>query len=246
MTAIASSVSSSRSQRLVVAVQAPGVAPRRASAAADVGDPVDSSNSGATALPARWHNRACSSSPPNPARSTAYPGWKRCCSGTNSAGGAFIAAMTTVTSRLAAAATSRPSLQRLDALLQRVEEQREVDHRPDRVQPELELGDHAEVAAAAAQRPEQVRVLVLGRPQDRPSAVTTSAETRLSIASPCRWPSQPMPPPRVSPPTPVWLTCPRWWPARVPGWPRPCRRAARRPPPAPGEPPGRPSPTASG
>ena len=30
---------------------------------------------------------------------------------------------------------------------------------PDRVQPELELGDHAEVAAAAAQRPEQLRVL---------------------------------------------------------------------------------------
>jgi hypothetical protein len=33
------------------------------------------------------------------------------------------------------------------------------------VQPELELGDHAEVAAAAAQRPEQVRVLLRAGPQ---------------------------------------------------------------------------------
>src|SRR5262245_40634421 len=32
--------------------------------------------------------------------------------------------------------------------------------RPDRMQPELELGDDAEVAAAAAQRPEQLRVAV--------------------------------------------------------------------------------------
>jgi hypothetical protein len=33
------------------------------------------------------------------------------------------------------------------------------------VEAELERGDHAEVAAAASQRPEQVRVLVRGRPQ---------------------------------------------------------------------------------
>src|SRR3546814_4138277 len=36
---------------------------------------------------------------------------------------------------------------------------------PDGVQAELERGDHAEVAAAAPQRPKQVGVLVLGRPQ---------------------------------------------------------------------------------
>ena len=35
----------------------------------------------------------------------------------------------------------------------------------DRVQPVLEFGDHAEVAAAAAQRPEQVRVLLGAGPQ---------------------------------------------------------------------------------
>src|SRR3546814_7241005 len=36
---------------------------------------------------------------------------------------------------------------------------------PDGVQAELERGDHAEVAAAAPQRPKQVGVLVLGLPQ---------------------------------------------------------------------------------
>ena len=39
-------------------------------------------------------------------------------------------------------------------------------------------------------------------------AVTTSAEVMLSIDRPCLRDSQPMPPPRVSPPTPVWLTVP--------------------------------------
>jgi hypothetical protein len=36
---------------------------------------------------------------------------------------------------------------------------------PDGVKVELERGDHAEVTAAASQRPEQIGVLVLGRPQ---------------------------------------------------------------------------------
>jgi hypothetical protein len=39
------------------------------------------------------------------------------------------------------------------------------DGRPDGVEAELERGDHAEVAATASQRPEQVGMLVLGRPQ---------------------------------------------------------------------------------
>src|SRR3546814_9175264 len=39
---------------------------------------------------------------------------------------------------------------------------------PDGVQAELERGDHAEVAAAAPQRPKQVGVLVLARPQQLP------------------------------------------------------------------------------
>jgi hypothetical protein len=41
-----------------------------------------------------------------------------------------------------------------------------------------------------------------------PSAVTTSASTRLSTVSPCLRMSQPMPPPRLRPPTPVWPTMP--------------------------------------
>ena len=41
-----------------------------------------------------------------------------------------------------------------------------------------------------------------------PSAVTTSAASRLSTVSPCLRMSQPMPPPKVTPPTPVWLTMP--------------------------------------
>jgi len=42
----------------------------------------------------------------------------------------------------------------------------------------------------------------------RPSAVTTSAERRLSELNPARLVSQPMPPPSVSPPMPVWLIKP--------------------------------------
>ena len=41
-----------------------------------------------------------------------------------------------------------------------------------------------------------------------PSAVTTSASRRLSTVSPCLRMSQPMPPPRLRPPTPVWPTMP--------------------------------------
>src|SRR5262249_10512737 len=39
------------------------------------------------------------------------------------------------------------------------------DGGPDGVEAELERGDHAEVAAAASQRPEQIGVRILGRPQ---------------------------------------------------------------------------------
>ena len=61
-----------------------------------------------------------------------------------------------------------------------------------------------------------------------PSAVTTRHERRLSRASPCLRMSQPIPPPSVRPPIPVWLTTPpvtaspnSWvarstWPCRQP------------------------------
>src|SRR3954447_22351120 len=48
--------------------------------------------------------------------------------------------------------------QHVAALVEGPEQHREVHHRADRVQRELELGDNAEVAATAAQRPEQVGV----------------------------------------------------------------------------------------
>lgn len=58
--------------------------------------------------------------------------------------------------------------ERLPALVLGPEQQRELDHRPDLVQLELEVGDDTEVSAAAADRPEEIGVLVLGGPQDAP------------------------------------------------------------------------------
>ena len=69
---------------------------------------------------------------------------------------------------------------------------------------ERELGDDAEVAAAAAQRPEQLGVLVGARGHlaaRRPARLRPRAGCRSSGRSPrVRWP---IPPPSVSPPTPV-------------------------------------------
>jgi hypothetical protein len=58
--------------------------------------------------------------------------------------------------------------QRLGTALDLPEEQAELHHRSDLVQAELELGDHAEVAAAAAERPEQIRVLGCRSARDPP------------------------------------------------------------------------------
>ena len=78
----------------------------------------------------------------------------------------------------------------------------------DRVSVELERGHDAEVAAAAAQRPEQLGVLVLARMDplagrrdelDRGEGVAGQAVARSS---------QPEPPPSVSPATPVLETRP--------------------------------------
>ena len=65
--------------------------------------------------------------------------------------------------------------------------------RTERVQLEVERGDDAEVAAATAQTPEQVGVLVGRRRPPRPSAVTTSASIRLSHVKPNLRSSQPLP-----------------------------------------------------
>ena len=52
------------------------------------------------------------------------------------------------------------------------------------MQPELEPGGDAEVAAAAADGPEQVRVLLLAGVDELAVGVTTSAASRLSMVSP--------------------------------------------------------------
>ena len=64
-----------------------------------------------------------------------------------------------------------------------------------------------------------------------PAAVTTWAERRLSHDSPYWLVSQPNPPPRVSPPTPVWLTVPAGT-ARPCAWVAASSWASVAPPPA--------------
>ena len=65
-----------------------------------------------------------------------------------------------------------------------LEEHRAAVDRLDRMQPELERRDDAEVPATTAKRPEEIGVLVRARHDCAPSAVTTSAEIRLSHESP--------------------------------------------------------------
>ena len=98
--------------------------------------------------------------------------------------------------------------QHLGRVLERVVDRAGQHGRADRVQPVLERRDDAEVAAAAAQAPEQLgRSCSLAETRS-PSAVTTSAASRLSTVAPCLRISQPMPPPSVSPAMPVWVTMP--------------------------------------
>ena len=153
-------------------------------------------------------------------------GAKWCSTGTNGAGGAaaprsradVAASPPRRRARPAAPSPHRPARP----------QHRELHDRTDVVQPELELGHDAEVAATAAQRPEQVRVLgrlarTRARRRARPrSTEVVDREPRFRL-------SQPMPPPSVSPPTPVWLTVPPGPRARAPGWrrrPRPSGRPA--------------------
>ena len=75
---------------------------------------------------------------------------------------------------------------------------------PDRMQPELEPRDHAEVAAAALERPEEVGVLGGARAHDAdPSRSRPRPLSRLSTVMPYLRLSQPKPPPSVSPAIPV-------------------------------------------
>ncbi len=73
----------------------------------------------------------------------------------------------------------------------------------DGVELELERGDHREVAAPSAQRPEEIGVLVGAGRQQLTVGGDDIGASRLSTARPCLRMSQPMPPPRVRPATPV-------------------------------------------
>ena len=101
-------------------------------------------------------------------------------------------------------------------LFPRVHEAPGQHDRADAVGTKLERGDDAEVAAAAAKRPEQIRVLVGARTHRRAVGEhDLGGQQRVDRSSPWWRMSQPIPPPSVSPPTPVWET----WPA---GTARPC------------------------
>ena len=80
-------------------------------------------------------------------------------SGITGSGGAVVRLTSAVTSSDAPGAQSRNARRRSRVGVGRVEDRPGVDDRADRVQLELELRDDAEVAAAAAQPPEQVGVL---------------------------------------------------------------------------------------
>ena len=83
------------------------------------------------------------------------------------------------------------------------------DRRADRMQPKFERRHDAEVAAAAAQRPEELRVLALARAHELARTRSRARPPiRLSQARPHERSSQPEPPPSVSPATPVVETRP--------------------------------------
>ena len=86
--------------------------------------------------------------------------WPCHSSGTKGAGGAWRRISHTASSRGASAGDRPVGAEDLVGPLERPGDQPAVDGRADLVQAEREPGDDAEVAAAAAERPEQVGVLV--------------------------------------------------------------------------------------
>src|SRR6266511_1706191 len=98
--------------------------------------------------------------------------------------------------------------QDLGGVLGRPEHRSGHDGGADRVQREPERADDAEVPASASQGPEQVGVIIGRRPDDLALGGDHLGLYEVSTVSPCLRMSQPMPPPRLTPPTPVWLTMP--------------------------------------
>ena len=108
--------------------------------------------------------------PPRPGRPTcraiATAGWPCRCSGTSSSAGAVMKAHASESSSGASFITSRNVREDLVGARRRRRAPAAADLGPERVQRQLERGDDAEAAAAAAQRPEQLGVLVLGGAHD--------------------------------------------------------------------------------
>ena len=112
-----------------------------------------------------WTIRSPSATDPVQHDTRATKGSPTRSSGTNGSGGAIWKAGKPPYSRGASAMKSRKCASRAGPS-DELEEHRPAVDVADRVQPEGELGDDAEVAAAAAERPEQVRVLLLARGDD--------------------------------------------------------------------------------
>ena len=119
--------------------------------------------------------------------------------------------------------------ERLGAPLPRRTRHPRQHHRPDAMGAELELRDDAEVPAAAAQRPEQLGVLVVAR---RGRRTRRRARPRRTAASRSSGRAAHQPPDPAAERQARRRRCARSAPpaprARAPGWRRPARRAARR------------------
>ena len=107
-------------------------------------------------------------------------------------------------------------------------------------EPELELGDHAEVPAPAAQPPEQLGVL-LGRGADDLAGRRDHLERHHVVAGQAVLAGQPAHPAAQGQAADPGMgdVAGRHRPARTPGWPRRARPAGHRPGPTPAAAPGR-------
>ena len=151
---------------------------------------VTTSNRGCSASRAAATAAACSSGSPKPTRISATTGAKWCSTGTNGAGwcGGAHDRGAHRRGRARPRRRARPAARAPRGPARR--EHRELHERADLVEPELELGDDAEVAATAAQRPEEIGVLGLARPD--PAAVGKHDLRRFEVVD--RQPVQPAEP----------------------------------------------------
>ena len=142
-------------------------------------------------------------------------------SGRNGSGGALRSTAQTLSSSGARGVEVAPRAQHLARLRERIDDEAGVELGADRMERELERRDDAEVAAAAAQRPEQLglRRAPRRRAQRAVGGDDASRSAGCRSVRPWRRVSQPKPPPSVRPATPVVELMPS-------GVARPCACAA--------------------